>query len=246
VLKCNGKATPVNYRPLNLFLTVNKPRSILHNPKLKAIIFDLDGTLTDSDKVHYQVFQTLLEQRGITLNKTLYKEKISGRQNTAIMADFFPEMSAAEAQAFSEQKEATFREAAKHQLQPLPGLLDFIARIQQQNWAIAVVTNAPTKNAIFMLETLGLSKTFNPVVIGDELPRGKPDPLPYQTALNKLTIAADEAITFEDSVTGIRSAVGAGIHTIGITTTHSPNVLIDSGASSAIADFTDPHIATLF
>jgi len=213
---------------------------------LKAIIFDLDGTLTDSDKVHYQVFQTLFEQSGITLNKTLYKEKISGRQNTAIMADFFPDMSAAEVEAFSEQKEATFREAAKHQLQPMPGLLDFIAKIQQQGWAIALVTNAPTKNAVFMLETLGLSTTFNPVIIGDELPKGKPDPLPYQTALDKLAITANETITFEDSVTGIRSAVGAGIHTIGITTTHSPDVLIEAGASSAIADFTDPYIAALF
>lgn len=215
------------------------------NTPLKAIIFDLDGTLTDSDKVHFQVFQTLFAQRGIELDKTLYKEKISGRQNTAIMADFFPDLPASAGVEFSEQKEATFRATAKGKLQPSPGLMDFLEQIKQRSLAAAVVTNAPTKNAVFMLETLELSQAFSPVVIGDELPRGKPDPLPYQTALEQLGIEADEAIAFEDSVTGIHSAVGAGITTIGITTTHSAEVLQEAGATKAIANFADPYIQTL-
>ncbi|MEL6455541.1 MAG: HAD hydrolase-like protein, partial [Cyanobacteria bacterium J06623_5] len=141
---------------------------------LKAVIFDLDGTLTDSDKVHFQVFQEIFAQQGIVLDKSLYKQKISGRQNADIMADFFPDLSATEGEAFSAQKEATFRERAKSQLVPLPGLLDLLARIQQAGLAAALVTNAPPKNATFMLQTLSLSEAFNPVVIADKLPRGKP------------------------------------------------------------------------
>ncbi|MEL6606042.1 MAG: HAD family hydrolase, partial [Cyanobacteria bacterium J06614_10] len=76
---------------------------------LKAVIFDLDGTLTDSDKVHFQVFKEIFARKGIVLDKTLYKQKISGRQNADIMADFFPDLSPAEGEAFSAQKEATFR-----------------------------------------------------------------------------------------------------------------------------------------
>lgn len=211
---------------------------------LKAVIFDLDGTLTDSDKVHFQVFQDLFGQRGISVDNALYKQKISGRQNTAILADFFPEMSAAEGEAFSEQKEAAFRDRAADQLAPLPGLLDLLDQLRNLNLAVAVVTNAPPKNASFMLKTLALEQAFNPIVIGDDLPRGKPDPLPYETALEQLGISAEEAIVFEDSTAGICSAVGAGILTIGMTTTHEPTELMAAGATSAISDFTDPLIQT--
>lgn len=212
---------------------------------VKAVIFDLDGTLTDSDKVHFQVFQEIFAGHGIALDKARYKNQISGRQNAAILADFLPQLSAAEGEAFSEQKEATFRDRAKNQLTPLPGLLDLLAQLKQQSLPAAVVTNAPTKNANFMLKTLNLDKAFSPVVIADELPRGKPDPLPYQTALDKLGIQAGDAIAFEDSRAGIRSAVGAGILTIGMTTTHQADELKAAGATYAIADFTDPLIQTL-
>ncbi|MEO0770429.1 MAG: HAD family phosphatase [Cyanobacteria bacterium J06649_4] len=211
---------------------------------LKAVIFDLDGTLTDSDKVHFQVFQDLFGQRGISVDKALYKQKISGRQNAAILADFLPELSAVEGEAFSEHKEAAFRDRAANQLTPLPGLLDLLNQLRSLSLAIAVVTNAPPKNANFMLKTLNLEQAFDPVVIGDELPKGKPDPLPYQTALEKLGINAKDAIVFEDSAAGIRSAVGAGILTIGMTTTHSSEDLIAVGATNTIADFTDPLIQT--
>lgn len=212
---------------------------------LKAVIFDLDGTLTDSDKVHYQIFQDFFAKHGVALNRTLYRQKISGRQNIAILADFLPQLSAKEGETFSTQKEAAFREKAKGQLTPLPGLIDLLAQLSAQNLAAAIVTNAPTENAYFMLQTLGLSNRFSPIVIGDELPRGKPDPLPYQTALSKLGISASEAIVFEDSTAGIKSAVGAGIFTIGITTTHSASELKAVGASQTIADFTNPLIQSL-
>ncbi len=212
---------------------------------LKAVIFDLDGTLTDSDKVHFQVFQALFAKRDMDIDKALYKKKISGRQNSAIVADFFPEMSAAEGEAFSADKEALFRTRAKGLLEPLPGLTDFLAAIQKGGLAAAVVTNAPPKNASFMLDTLGLSERFDPVVIADELPRGKPDPLPYQTALDRLGITAKEAVVFEDSTAGIRSAVGAGIVTIGVMTTHEQSDLVAVGAQRAIADFRDPYVQTL-
>ncbi|MEO1792065.1 MAG: HAD-IA family hydrolase [Cyanobacteria bacterium J06629_19] len=214
-------------------------------PMLKAVIFDLDGTLTDSDKVHFQVFQSLFAQHGITLDKSLYKQKISGRQNEAIVADFFPELSAEEGKRFSAQKEALFRERAQNQLVPLPGLLNLLEQIKSKGLATAVVTNAPTKNAVFMLQTLNLADTFDPVVIADELPRGKPDPLPYQTALDRLGLVAADAIAFEDSTAGIRSAVATGIATVGITTTHTADELMQIGAVAAIADFTPTALEPL-
>ena len=212
---------------------------------LKAVIFDLDGTLTDSDRVHFKVFQDFFAQKGISLDRETYRKKISGRQNSAILADFLPELSAEEGEAFSVKKEANFRELAKGNLAPLSGLMRLLEQLKEKGLVTAVVTNAPPENAAFMLDELGLSEAFSPVVIGDDLPRGKPDPLPYQTALDKLKIVAEEAIAFEDSRAGIRSATGAGIKTIGMTTTHDEADLLSVGAVRAIANFTDPYIQTL-
>ena len=214
-------------------------------PMLKAVIFDLDGTLTNSDKVHFQVFQDYFARHDIELDKALYKEKVSGRQNADILADFLPELPQREAEAFSDRKEAAFRELAKGQITPMPGLLTLLKQIKDRGLAAAVVTNAPPENATFMLSELNLSDAFEPVVIAEELPRGKPDPLPYQTALDKLEIAASEAIAFEDSSAGIRSAVSAGIKTLGMTTTLDPSDLLALGVDKAVDDFTDPYIQTL-
>ncbi len=213
--------------------------------ELKAVIFDLDGTLTDSDKVHFRVFQDFFAKKGIDLNRDIYRKKISGRQNAAILADFLPQLSAEEGEAFSAKKEENFREMAKGNLTPLPGLLSLLKQLAKKGIVVAVVTNAPPENAHFMLSELGLTDAFEFIVIGDDLPRGKPDPLPYQTALDRLGIEAEAAIAFEDSTAGIRSAVGAGIKTIGMTTTHEPDELTAVGAIKAIANFTDPYIQTL-
>ena len=75
----------------------------------------------------------------------MYRSRISGRQNSAILADFLPQLPAQEATAFSEEKEATFRKLAKGNLQPLPGLLHFLAQIKKQGLPAAVVTNVQAK-----------------------------------------------------------------------------------------------------
>jgi beta-phosphoglucomutase len=93
-----------------------------------------------------------------------------------------------------------------------------------------------------MLQVLELTEMFESVILAENLPDGKPDPLPYRMALEKLGISASEAVAFEDSPSGIRSAVGAGIYTIGIASTQSPQHLKDLGASMAVSDFTDPEL----
>ncbi|MEL6787701.1 MAG: HAD family phosphatase, partial [Cyanobacteria bacterium J06607_15] len=71
---------------------------------------------------------------------------------------------------------------------------------------------------------------------------GKPDPAPYKLALNRLLVKGRQAIAFEDSAAGIRSAVSAGIYTIGITSSHPAEDLLNAGASMTIADFNDQQL----
>ncbi|MEM9264465.1 MAG: HAD family phosphatase [Cyanobacteria bacterium P01_F01_bin.13] len=209
---------------------------------LKAILFDLDGTLANTDPIHFQVWQALLALHGMTVDQEFYDRFISGRLNPDIVQDLLPQFSVEEEVTFSAAKEAQFREMATNQLQRMPGLTDFLHHIEQQGYATGLVTNAPRPNAEFMLQTLALKDVFQPVIIADDLPRGKPDPLPYQTALEQLGLLPDEVLVFEDSPTGVRAATAAGIPTIGVTSSHSDATLRQQGALFTIADFTDSRL----
>jgi beta-phosphoglucomutase len=211
---------------------------------LTAILFDLDGTIVNTDPIHYQVWQKMLLSYDIQIDETFYKSRISGRLNPEIVKDILPQLSATAGEKFADEKEAVFRQFASH-LQPLPGFAELIAWTNIHQLKRALVTNAPRLNAEFMLEVLEIQQDFSTVVLADDCIAGKPDPAPYQVALNKLGIKADQAIALEDSPSGIRAAVGAGIRTIGITSTHNPQVLLQEGAFMAIPDFTDLQLWTL-
>lgn len=209
---------------------------------LEAVLFDLDGTLADTDPLHFQIWQQVLHNYGLDIDTDWYQQHISGRLNDDILQDILPHLSAQERLQFALDKEAQFRDLAKESLQPLDGLLPLLDWIQGQKWQAAVVTNAPHSNATFMLDILGLTHRFPLVVMSENLAVGKPDPLPYQYALDCLGISADVALAFEDSPSGLRSAIAAGIPTIGVATTHPPERLYGLGATLVVKDFTDPQL----
>ncbi|MHC5743307.1 MAG: HAD family hydrolase [Nostoc sp.] len=211
---------------------------------LAAILFDLDGTIVNTDPIHYRAWREMLLNYSIEIDETFYKSRISGRLNPEIVKDILPQLPAAEGQQFADEKEALFRKLAPH-LKPLSGFSELLAWTETHQLKRALVTNAPRLNAEFMLEVLGIKEAFHTVVLADDCIAGKPDPVPYQVALNKLGITAEQAIALEDSPSGIRSAVGADIRTIGIASTHDPQVLQSVGAFMAIPDFTDLQLWTL-
>lgn len=203
---------------------------------LSALLFDLDGTLANTDPFHYRAWKELLQEFGIEIDESFYKSHISGRLNPAIVQDLLPQLSPEQGQRFIAQKEAHFRELAP-QLLPLSGLPELLNWANRQGLKQAVVTNAPSENVYHTLNALHLGEHFETIVIADDLGIGKPDPTPYLYALEQLGISAEEAIAFEDSPSGVRSAVGAGILTIGIASTQNPQALYDVGAEWVVPDF---------
>lgn len=210
----------------------------------RALLFDLDGTLADTDSLHLPTWLNVLRCHGIEADEEFYRTRISGRSNAAIVRELLPDLTDDEGRVVFEAKEADFRDLATD-LEPLPGLLDFIEEGQRRCMKIALVTNAPSANVPVILAALGIEDHFDEVVLADEVGAVKPDPAPYTAALQKLGLAPEQALAFEDSVSGIASATGAGIPTVGIASTQRPDFLIDAGAFVAAGDFTDPELWTL-
>ncbi|BBK31935.1 beta-phosphoglucomutase [Stella humosa] len=201
-----------------------------------TLLFDLDGTMTDSDALHIEAYRRILAPAPLSVAD--YRAKVMGATNPAIMEWMFPGRPVAEHEALSDRKERLFRSLVEH-LEPTPGLPALLAWAGRHGIRVGVVTNAPRANAELMLAALGLGDRFPVLVIGDELARGKPDPLPYLTGLERLGSTPERALAFEDSRSGVRAAAAAGIETIGMRTSLDDATLRQEGAAWTMDDFTD-------
>jgi HAD superfamily hydrolase (TIGR01509 family) len=213
-------------------------------PVKTALLFDLDGTLVDTDALHLTAFQAVLAKHGIALTKAQYVEKIMGSSNAMIGEAFLSHLSMAEREAAIDAKEQAFRDMLG-QLQPVAGVAALLDYAASQGIRCAVVTNAPRANATIVLKALGLAERLPMQIIGSELARSKPDPLPYLTGLEKTAAVAANSVAFEDSLSGLRAALGAGLAVVGMTTTLDAATLTRAGATIAVADFTDSRILEL-
>lgn len=205
---------------------------------LKALIFDMDGTLVHSDPVHLKAFAEVLGPEGVTIDDDLYRTSIIGHTNEAIFASLLPHLPVEEHEAYAERKEAAFRRLAR-ELKPLEGLVELLDWADAHGVRIALVTNAPLLNATHILDILGITDRFEIKVTIEQVERGKPDPLPYLTALERLGIRADEAVAFEDSPSGMRAAKAAGLFSFGVLTGLTADEMREIGADGAIVTFHD-------
>ncbi len=208
---------------------------------LAAILFDLDGTLANTDSIHFAVWQDILTRFDLEIDRSFYQQRIFGRTNAKIIKDILPQLSLEEAWQLATEKEETYRRLVGS-LKPMPGLQRVLRLTEKASIKKALVTNAPRQNTEHMLKILQLTYVFPIVIMAEDAPPGKPDPAPYQLGLSRLGVDSQQAIAFEDSPSGIHSAIGAGIYTIGITSSHSPEYLIAAGANMAIPDFNSPRL----
>jgi HAD superfamily hydrolase (TIGR01509 family) len=207
-----------------------------------GLLFDIDGTLLDTDALHLDAFNQVFAPFGHHFDEERFKAELQGFSVDAIGDRFFGDLPPQERRSILDRKEAVFRDLAQAEIKPLPGLLAFLDWADAAGLPIVAVTNAPRRNAEMMLAGLGVHERFRGVVIGDELEHGKPHPLPYQEGLRLLDIDPAAAVAFEDSRAGIASATSAGIRTVGVRTGLEHGQLLAAGASLTIADYTDPSL----
>ncbi|XP_010052743.1 haloacid dehalogenase-like hydrolase domain-containing protein Sgpp [Eucalyptus grandis] len=213
---------------------------------LEAILFDIDGTLCDSDPIHYYAFREMLQEvgfnGGIPITEEFFVKKISGMHNEELCHVLFPDWEIQKASKFMEDKEEMFQRLASEKLEPVKGLPKLLKWIEGQGMRRAAVTNAPRPNAELILSLLGLNDFFETLVIGSECERAKPFPHPYLKALEVLGVSEKHAFVFEDSVSGTKAGVAAGMPVVALGTRNPEKLLTEAGAAFVIMDFLDPKL----
>ncbi|XP_009792535.1 haloacid dehalogenase-like hydrolase domain-containing protein Sgpp isoform X2 [Nicotiana sylvestris] len=212
---------------------------------LQAVLFDIDGTLCDSDPFHYLAFcEMLLEigyNGGVPVDEEWFVKTISGKHNDDLVSVFFPN-DHERGVKFLDDKEALFRRLAKEQLKPLNGLYKLRKWIEDRGLKRAAVTNAPRENAELCINQLGLADFFDALILGSDCKHAKPYPDPYLKALEVLNVSKDHTFVFEDSVSGIKAGVAAEMSVVGLANRNPSELLMEANPTFLIKDYEDPKL----
>lgn len=207
-----------------------------------ALLFDMDGTLTDSDPFHHEAFVEFGKAYGVDIDEAIFAKYISGQANSLIFKNLFSHVATEDHPRLADEKEALFRRLIIDRLKPIDGLAELLGWAKDHKVGLGVVSNAPRLNVTDMLEQLGVADYFDTIVAGGEVERGKPDPLPYLTGLERLGVSAERAIAFEDAPPGIRAAHAAKIFTVGMTTTLDEAAVKANGADLGVPNYRAPTL----
>lgn len=225
--------------------SVESKSSLTKLAPLEAVLFDIDGTLCDSDPLHYDAFREMLQEIGFNggtpITEEFFVDTIAGKHNDDIASALFPD-DLERGLKFCEEKEAMFRRLAAEKLKPLNGLDKVRKWIENHGLKRAAVTNAPRENAELMISLLGLSDFFEAVIIGGECEHAKPHPDPYLKGLEALKASKDHTFVFEDSVSGIKAGVAAGMPVVGLATRNPEDLLMGAKPAFLIKDYADPKL----
>jgi HAD superfamily hydrolase (TIGR01509 family) len=210
-----------------------------------ALLFDIDGTLADTDALHLQAFNLVFGPLGHTFDHARFIKELQGFSMASIRERFLGGEPIGRQHAIMEEKETAFRALASGGVAPMPGLMALLDLADREGIPCAAVTNAPRANAEMMLAGLGITHRFKALVIGDELAHGKPHPMPYLEGMRAIGAKPEVSVAFEDSRSGVQSATAAGLATVGIRTSVSHADLVAAGAVTSAADFTDTALVAL-
>ncbi|QPG05290.1 HAD family phosphatase [Salinimonas marina] len=209
----------------------------------KVVLFDHDGTLIDSEQVHFTLWQHVLSRFDIVLEQTFYNDVMAGMpelQNAHdIMREFQPDTDAA---SLTAAKNAALDEYLQQQPFPLmPGAIDAVLRCQRAGLVLGIVTGGGRHSLRRTLQRPELQGVFRVTVAAEDVPESKPNPQCYLQALHKLGVTAGQAVAVEDTMYGLQAASSAGIACAVIPTEHSQDhdFSLASGRFTRLAQWLD-------
>ena len=201
----------------------------------KAVIFDFDGVITDSEIMHFRAFNKVLGQFNVQLNKKDYYTNYLGLsdidlfnrlgQEGRLKSDEF------DTEELIRQKNQVFERLVNNGGMVIDAVPEFLDMLREKNVRMAICSGALRSEIELILEKAGLRSFFEDIVSAEEVRKGKPDPEGFLLALEKLNdkrsgnIVPGECIAIEDSHWGIDAANAANMYTVAVTNSYSAKKL---------------------
>ena len=213
---------------------------------VRALLFDLDGTLIDSMPLHHVAWQQWHAEMALPFDEAGFFEATAGRTNQEILLDLFPSHGADERAAMAERKEDLYRLAAATQLGEVRGALAAMREARERGLKLAVCTAAPDKNIAVAFQRFGLGEMVETTVSPEQGFRGKPHPDLFVEAARRLAVPSEACLVFEDAPLGVEAARRAGMPAFALTTS-MPATAFDSypNLRGTAPDFLSVDLAAL-
>ncbi|MBR4669900.1 MAG: beta-phosphoglucomutase [Butyrivibrio sp.] len=212
---------------------------------LKAVVFDLDGVITDSAEYHYEAWSIIAKELGISFDKD-YNEKLKGvsrMESLNLILDNGPgrnSMSEDKKNEIATKKNEIYKELIK-KITPddlLPGILPCLKALREKGIKVALAS--VSKNAPFIIDRLGVKDYFDYIADAAKIERSKPFPDIFLDCINSLGVAPNDAIGVEDAEAGIAAIKAAGMKAVGVGSSaqmHEADVILGSTSELSMEVF---------
>ena len=189
---------------------------------IKSVLWDLDGTLVDSEQYHWLAWRDTMATLGVPLTHDEFM-KTFGLRNDAIVPQWIPNATPEQIEQIADVKEQLYRHLVREGgLEPLPGVRHWTAHLAREGWLQAIASSAPRENVDAVLAVIGLAPCFQAIVSAEDVTLGKPHPQVFLTAAARLGSAPAQSVVVEDAPAGIEAARRAGMPSIGVRRNGSP------------------------
>jgi len=222
---------------------------------LKAVIFDFDGVIADSEPLHCQAFQQVLKTRfDIAMPESLYYSKYLGYNDVdladAVMHDFNLTAEPDEIEELLAEKTVVFEELARKKSSIIDGVAEFIEMLKSEQIPMAICSGALASDIELMLDGSGFADAFKVIVTADDISKGKPDPEGFVLTVERLNevckgmMLPGECVVIEDSNWGLEAAKSAGMMRVAVANTYGLDELAEN-AEKVVSSLKDLDLLDL-
>jgi beta-phosphoglucomutase len=192
----------------------------------KGVLFDFDGVVVQSERLHMRTFLELLSPYGVRVGEERWYREFAGTGSRHIFEMLVKESKAdADVGELVEKRKALYEARVRAgELKETPGVRGFMDSLRGHGIRTAIVSGSHRTNIQAALATLGLEGYFDAIVSGDDLKERKPDPAPFLRAAEMLSLAPSDCVVFEDSVAGCEAARKAGAKLVVVQSPALPHV----------------------
>ena len=219
----------------------------------RAVIFDFDGVITDSEVLHLRAFNGSLVPFGVEIPTKDYYQNYLGFSDfdcyKALIDDGLLKVDERQIGDIIKRKSELFEELARTEGQTIEGVHEFLKMLEQDEIPMAICSGALLVEIELMLDEANLRHFFKTIVAADHVKKGKPDPEGFLVALQRLNndctppLTADQCIVIEDSHWGLHAGNAAGMHTIAVTNSYDADQL--TMAEKVVTRLTDLSVEDL-